>query len=147
MTDIKISLLNTRTWIRIAYMVLFLVLLLVARGVLFLLILIQTGIVLVSGADNAKLRDLGQSLSKWVLQTLLFVTFNSEDKSFPFDDWPTAELTEGYSVPDSDIIESVDDKLNDQDSQDSDEVPTFTDSLDSSETEQNENASEKQRDQ
>ena len=85
MSDIRTSLLSRKTWIRIAYMALFLLLLILARSVLLLLILIQTGIVVTSGTDNEKLRDLGQSLSKWVFQTLLFVTFNSEKISSPFD--------------------------------------------------------------
>ena len=60
------------------------------------------------------------------------------------DDWPVAEFTEGYSVPDPDTIGPVEEKSNDEDT---DEVPTFTDSLDSSEKNQNENVSDKQRDQ
>ena len=100
MTDTKTSLLSRKTWIRIAYMALFLVLLVLARSVLLILVILQMGIVVISGADNEKLRELGQSLSKWVFQTLMFVTFNSEKKSFPFDDWPEAEFSEGYKSED-----------------------------------------------
>ena len=28
----------------------------------------------------------------------MFLTFNSNDKPFPFDDWPTLEPSEGYTV-------------------------------------------------
>lgn len=135
MTDIKTSLLSRKTWIRIAYMALFLVLLVLARSVLLILVILQMGIVVISGADNEKLRELGQSLSKWVFQTLLFVTFNSEKKSFPFDDWPEADFSEGYSNEDYEPAVKVHKQGADNKGPDFDEsaerdedVPSFTES-------------------
>jgi len=40
---------------------------------------------------------LGQGLGQWVYQTIIFLTFNAESKPFPFDEWPVAEPTSGYS--------------------------------------------------
>ena len=116
-------------------MALFLLLLILARSVLLLLILIQTGIVVTSGTDNEKLRELGQSLSKWVFQTLMFVTFNSEKKSYPFDDWPEPKFSEGYKSANLEPI-SEDQKRQadnnerelDENSEASQDVPSFTDS-------------------
>ena len=135
MSDIRTSLLSRKTWIRIAYMALFLLLLILARSVLLLLILIQTGIVVTSGTDNDKLRELGQSLSKWVFQTLMFVTFNSEKKSYPFDDWPEPEFSEGYKSGNlepmyEDQKQQADSNHpgRDENSELSQDVPSFTDS-------------------
>ena len=135
MSDIRTSLLSRKTWIRIAYMALFLLLLILARSVLLLLILIQTGIVVTSGTDNEKLRELGQSLSKWVFQTLMFVTFNSEKKSYPFDDWPEPEFSEGYKSGNPEPIfedqkrqADSNERALDENSEANQDVPSFTDS-------------------
>lgn len=76
---------NTNTWIRFAYMVLFTILLMAARLVISLVVLVQFVFVLVTGSDNENLRNLGQGLGRWVYQTVMFLTFNSESKPFPFD--------------------------------------------------------------
>ena len=116
-------------------MALFLLLLVLARSVLLILVLVQTGVVMTSGRDNEKLRDLGQSLSKWVFQTLMFVTFNSEKKSFPFDDWPEAEFSEGYTIATSATVFEEQKSHSDNDGagldenpEASEDVPSFTDS-------------------
>ena len=89
------SLTNSNTWIRFAYMLLFTVLLMAARLLITIVAVLQFLLVLVTGSDNENLRNLGQGLGKWVYQTVLFLTFNSEDKPFPFDEWPTIDATEG----------------------------------------------------
>lgn len=135
MIDTKTSLLSRKTWIRIAYMALFLLLLGLAESVLLILVILQMGIVVISGADNEKLRELGQSLSKWVFQTLMFVTFNSEKKSFPFDDWPEADFSEGYKSEDREPAVQMSKQVADNKGPDFDEsvepnedVPSFTES-------------------
>ena len=100
-----------------------------------ILVILQMGIVVISGADNEKLRELGQSLSKWVFQTLMFVTFNSEKKSFPFDDWPEADFSGGYKSEDYEPAVTVHKQGADNKGPDFDEsvepdedVPSFTES-------------------
>ena len=92
------SLLNANTWIRGAYMLLFGLLLVAARLIISIVVVVQFLFVLFTGSDNDNLRNLGQGLGKWVYQTLMFLTFNSEEKPFPFDEWPTTDASEGYSV-------------------------------------------------
>ena len=91
MSDKKIPLTNCNTWIRLAYMVLFGFLLMVARLVIAVVVVVQFLLVLVIGSDNENLRNLGQGLGKWVYQTVLFLTFNAEEKPFPFDEWPSTD--------------------------------------------------------
>ena len=98
MTENKAAFANTDTWVRFAYMVLFTVLLLAARLVISILVLVQFILVLFSGKDNQNLRNLGQGLGKWVYQTIMFLTFNTENKPFPFDEWPLIDPSEGYQV-------------------------------------------------
>ena len=124
MSDKKISLLNANTWIRGAYMLLFGLLLVAARLVISIVVVVQFLFVLLVGADNQNLRNLGQGLGKWVYQTLMFLTFNSEDKPFPFDEWPAVDASEGYSAkPTEDVAEG---ELVDAEKGVNDDIPSFT---------------------
>ena len=120
---------NCNTWIRLAYMLLFTVLLMAARLVITLVVVIQFLLVLVIGSDNENLRNLGQGLAKWVYETVMFLTFNSEDKPFPFDEWPSVDATEGYSASSSEDTEAeeVEDAeyIEAEDVAD-DDIPSFT---------------------
>ena len=64
-------------------------------------------LVLVTGSDNENLRNLGQGLGKWVYQTVMFLTFNTDSKPFPFDEWPEVDPSEGYSVRSAEDIEEA----------------------------------------
>ena len=113
------------TWIRLAYMLLFILLLMAARLIITLVVVVQFLVVLVSGSDNENLRNLGQGLGKWVYQTVMFLTFNSDKKPFPFDEWPVLDPSEGYSVNSPEYVEdaefvAVDETINDTD------IPSFT---------------------
>jgi hypothetical protein len=44
--------------------------------------------VLFSGETNAQLLILGQGLATYSYQIVLYLTFNSEERPFPFIDWP-----------------------------------------------------------
>ena len=124
MSDNKISLLNSNTWIRGAYMLLFGLLLVAARLVISIVVVVQFLFVLLVGADNQNLRNLGQGLGKWVYQTLMFLTFNSEEKPFPFDEWPAIDTSEGYSAkPVEDVTEG---ELVDAEKVVNDDIPSFT---------------------
>jgi hypothetical protein len=129
MSDKKIPLTNCNTWIRLAYMLLFTVLLMAARLVITLVVVVQFLLVLLIGSDNENLRNLGQGLAKWVYETVMFLTFNSQEKPFPFDEWPSVEATAGYSASNSEEteVEEVEDAeyIEAEDVAD-DDIPSFT---------------------
>jgi len=118
------SLTNVNTWIRLAYMVLFALLVMAARLLVSIVVIVQFALVLIFGRDNENLRNLGQGLGKWVYQAIMFLTFNSDDKPFPFDEWPTLEPSQGYSVAASKAAEEVGAEV-DLDVSDED-IPSFT---------------------
>jgi len=121
MTDNKGTLSNSNTWVRLAYMFVFTLLLMAARLVITLVVIVQFLLVLVTGSDNENLRNLGQGLGKWVYQTVMFLTFNTDSKPFPFDEWPEVDPSEGYSVRSAEDIEEAEFvKVED------DNVPSFT---------------------
>ena len=124
MSDKKISLLNSNTCIRGAYMLLFGLLLVAARLVISIVVVVQFLFVLLVGADNQNLRNLGQGLGKWVYQTLMFLTFNSEDKPFPFDEWPATDTSEGYSAKSTEDV--AEGELVDAEKVVNDDIPSFT---------------------
>ena len=123
----NMSLTNVNTWIRLAYMVLFALLVMAARLLVSIVVIVQFALVLVFGRDNENLRNLGQGLGKWVYQAIMFLTFNSDDKPFPFDEWPVLDPSEGYSVSTHEEVEDVEfvDAKSDLDVSDED-IPSFT---------------------
>ena len=123
----NMSLTNVNTWIRLAYVVLFALLVMAARLLVSIVVILQFALVLVFGRDNENLRNLGQGLGKWVYQAIMFLTFNSNDKPFPFDEWPVLDPSEGYSVSTPEEVEDVEfvDAESDLDVSDED-IPSFT---------------------
>jgi len=127
MTNGKMSLTNMDTWVRLAYMVLFALLLMVARLLVSIVVIVQFALVLIFGKDNENLRNLGQGLGKWVYQAIMFLTFNSNNKPFPFNEWPTLDPSEGYTVAAAEALEDEEfvDAEPDLDVSDED-IPSFT---------------------
>jgi Domain of unknown function (DUF4389) len=68
---------------------LFVFALVIARVVTGAVVVIQFLFTVFSGQTNDNLRYFGASLALFVYQALLFVTYNSDDKPFPFAPWPT----------------------------------------------------------
>ncbi|KJS04047.1 MAG: hypothetical protein VR73_15225 [Gammaproteobacteria bacterium BRH_c0] len=92
-------------WIRLVYMILFAFLSVVSRFVICLTGLVQFVLVLFSGEDNYRLRSFGNSLSRWTYDAYRFITFNSEQKPFPFMDWPeeASTVVETAADPQADV--------------------------------------------
>jgi hypothetical protein len=120
----KTYLLNSETWIRLLYMIVFGLLSILARIVVWIVAVLQFLLVLITGADNKNLRDLGQGASKWTYQAFLFLTFNSDDKPFPFSHWPEIEEPE-----DNGLIASLSSDEEESSSEPAgvDDVPAFVD--------------------
>ncbi|MCP8898878.1 DUF4389 domain-containing protein [Gilvimarinus xylanilyticus] len=87
---VKTNITSADHWMRFVYMLLFAVILYVAGIVVGVVVLIQFLFALFTGSDNTQLRQLGDSLSQYIHAALRFLTYNSDDKPFPFADWPEA---------------------------------------------------------
>lgn len=88
--ELKSNLLSPKHWQRLIFMLLFAVLLHVASITMWVLVALQFLFALITGKDNANLRSLGDSISTYIFQALQFLTYSSEQKPFPFSDWPSA---------------------------------------------------------
>jgi hypothetical protein len=86
--ELKHNLSNTRTWGRALFMLLFAVIYSVAEIVLLTVTLFQFSFVLITRKTNIRLLKFGKELSTFVFQVFKFLTFNSDQKPFPFDSWP-----------------------------------------------------------
>lgn len=97
---LKSNLLSAEHWLRLVFMILFGVILYVAGIVMSFLVLVQFIFALVTGKANLNLRQLGDSLSQFIYAVLRFLTYNTEDKPFPFDSWP-----EPAPIPPEELLE------------------------------------------
>ncbi len=79
------------TWVRGLFMILFVLIYGVAEVILTAAVLLQFFFVLVTGEKNDRLTTFGRSLSRFIYQIILYWTFNSEDKPFPFGSWPVED--------------------------------------------------------
>jgi hypothetical protein len=80
---------SKQTWLRGLYMLLFVVIYHVAEFVIGAVVVLQFLFSLFTGQVNARLLQFGHSLSRYAYQILRYLTFNSEQLPFPFDDWPS----------------------------------------------------------
>lgn len=88
--ELKQNLTAAETWIRSLFILLFVFLLVVARVVTGAVVVIQFLFTVFTGRTNENLRSFGASLAQYIFQTLLYLTYNSDTKPFPFTPWPNA---------------------------------------------------------
>jgi len=90
--QLKSNLQSSKHWLRLVFMLLFAAVLQVASIVMWLLVIVQFIFSLMTGEDNPNLRKFGYSLSVYIFDMLKFLTYASEEKPFPFADWPQSPL-------------------------------------------------------
>ena len=90
-TDVKDNIKRQSTWKRGLYMLLYAIFYTLAEIVLFAVVIFQFLMQVFTGETNDRLRKLGQSLSTYAYQVLVFLTFNSEYHPYPFGAWPSGE--------------------------------------------------------
>lgn len=86
--QLKKNLTRVETWKRLLFMLLFAAIYAGAKILIGGVVVLQFGFVLVTNRCNANLLTFGADLAEFVRQILLYLTFNSDDKPFPFAEWP-----------------------------------------------------------
>jgi len=81
--------------LRVLWMVIYLLVWQVAQFILGAVVLVQLIYRLIYGAPSASLMNFGDSLSQFLAQIGRFGTFHSDQKPWPFADWPTPRTPEG----------------------------------------------------
>lgn len=92
---LKSNVTRRSTWVRALYMLLFLLIYSLAEIVLAVVVLFQFAFTLFAGKPNQQLLGFGQGLSTFLYQVLVYFTYNTEDKPFPFSPWPTGDQHAG----------------------------------------------------
>jgi len=93
--DLVDNLREPSAWVRIAFMLVFaLVLYLVIAPMVLVLMLAQAVFTIITGDHNDNLRKFGSAFSLYIFQILQFLTFNANEKPFPFSEFPGIALEE-----------------------------------------------------
>ncbi len=87
---------NIDVWIRGLFILVYCVILYFLFFLICLVVIFQFVMKLITTELNNQLLDFSDSLTKYVSQILLYITFKSEERPFPFNPWPR-----GDEIPDS----------------------------------------------
>jgi hypothetical protein len=79
-------------WMRVLFVALFWIVFYMSQLVIAAVVVAQCAFTLISGAPNSQLLSFGDSLSRYVQEILRYVTFNSDQRPFPFSDFPKSDL-------------------------------------------------------
>lgn len=85
--SVKEQVLVRGKWIRGLYMLVFAFIYGLAELVIAAVVIIQFVLVLFTGKANERLLGFGRDLGRYVYQVILYLTYNNEEKPFPFNDW------------------------------------------------------------
>ena len=85
--QLKENMSNKNQWTRIIYMVLFAIILYLSMMVVWLVVLVQLLFALITGKPNQDIADFAADLSQYVYRVVAFLTYTSERRPFPFNDW------------------------------------------------------------
>jgi hypothetical protein len=86
--QVKQNILSGRQWIRMLFMAGYILASWVLTIVLLVTILVQTLIVLITGETNDNLRRFGILCGVFMHQIIHFLVYGSDDKPFPFSEFP-----------------------------------------------------------
>ncbi|MCO1335546.1 DUF4389 domain-containing protein [Microbulbifer sp. OS29] len=98
--DLKRNLSSGNQWVRLIYMVLFALCLQVAAWLLMAVVVLQFLFSIINGKSNDNLRRFGDQLASYVYQAIQFLIYNSNEKPFPFAEWPESDVEDlsGYGA-------------------------------------------------
>jgi len=90
-SEIKQNMKQQTTWVRGFYIVVFAFIYSIAEIVLAAVVFFQFLTTLFTGERNERLLAFGNNLGTFIYQVIRYLTYNSDDKPFPFDEWPGSE--------------------------------------------------------
>lgn len=87
--ELKQNLQDGGAWMRLFYILLFAVIYSVGEVVLTMVVVFQFLCVLFTGGKNAQVLKLGGQLSAFLYHVLRYLTYNTDERPYPFSDWPS----------------------------------------------------------
>ena len=89
---IEKNLKSKATWTRFLFMVVCSIFVWLASIVGSVVVVFSFLMVLFTGQVNRELRDVGQSIATYIYENIRYLTFNTDDRPFPFGGkWPSVE--------------------------------------------------------
>ena len=83
------------TWLRLLFMLIFCAVGTLTTAALSLVVVLGFFWVLFTGEKNPQLQQAGQVIAAYLYEIVRYLTFNTEDKPFPFgDDLPSADIAD-----------------------------------------------------
>ncbi|MEY3219522.1 MAG: hypothetical protein RIT27_879 [Pseudomonadota bacterium] len=89
MNDLKERALSLDIWLRGLLTLLFIFVFGITYWIILGVAFFQFGAWLITGETNERLQDFSESLTTYIYQITQYLTFNSEEKPFPFSRLPT----------------------------------------------------------
>lgn len=86
--SVKSNLLSQKTWLRLPFILLFIILLNLALTLTWVLVPLQFIFTLFSGSRNSGLHRFADMTCQYMHQVLTFLCYVSDEKPFPFSDFP-----------------------------------------------------------
>ncbi|MCG2635262.1 MAG: DUF4389 domain-containing protein [Gammaproteobacteria bacterium] len=96
--ELKVHFVSGSAWLRIIFMLLFAIIGSVVRGVVLAVLVLQALFVLFGGRPNPRLLLFGKQLANYAYYIWLYLTYNQEQKPFPFGDWPSSDAVVAEGV-------------------------------------------------
>tara|TARA_R110001592_G_scaffold319321_1_gene596870 strand:- start:22796 stop:23188 length:393 start_codon:yes stop_codon:yes gene_type:complete len=84
--------------VKILYLILFYLIYRITDLVLLAVMLIQVGLNIFSGEPSESIKMFGKSLGAYLQQISEFLSYASEEKPFPFSDWPELGAAQSESL-------------------------------------------------
>ncbi len=75
-------------WLRLVYMILFLIVYSVSETIVVLTTVVAFIFCLVGKPVPPRILYVGRSFARFIEEVIVFLTFNSEQRPFPFSPWP-----------------------------------------------------------
>lgn len=95
--ELKENVSDKNTWLRLLFMILFAVVLALSDLLLAVVIILQFGFVLFTRRHNTELLDFGAQLARFRYHVVRFLTYNTEDRPWPFVHWPDGHATGSHA--------------------------------------------------
>ena len=89
--ELKENLAAQSKWLRLLWMVAFSFVYYVAIGILWLIVVTQFLFSLFTNSPNENILKLSNGFRNYMVQILDFITYQSDDKPFPFSDFPKSK--------------------------------------------------------
>ena len=87
-SELKENLTSQEAWTRGLFMVMFFILLELAKVVAGMVVVLQFLFTIFTTQTNENLLRFGGSLTRYIYQAWSYLTYNSETRPFPFSPWP-----------------------------------------------------------